>query len=120
MVESCCVTKTVLLMFDAAVIAETDRATSRSCVVLTLFVSVPLSTADTGFVDNAAVAARTVDAVFAANAGGVTTKVTLGVPPFAMLPMLQVSTPVNATNALPPPQAPGCTGNAEPTAKFTV
>jgi len=69
----------------------TARSASRSCVVETLFTEFKLVLfADTGLVPRVAEAASTVEATFAANAGGVTTKFSVGVAPLAKVPMLQV------------------------------
>src|SRR5579863_2789446 len=99
-----------------------DRLMSRSSVVFTLLLDTPVLLADTGFVPNRAEAGKVTEGVFAASAGGVTTKA-MGVAPAATVsvPKLQVSTPVPALKALPAPQPAGCPPvRAEPTARLSV
>src|SRR5436853_176112 len=98
MVESCVSTKAwpdVLLKFGVAVNAVMVRLISRSCVVFTLLAEFRLVLfADTGFVLMEAVAGNVTEGTPGASAGGVTTKLMLGVAPLTMLLMLQVMVPV--------------------------
>src|SRR6185503_19828334 len=117
MTESCCNTNGPLAtaLTSGLVVIVASRLISRSWVVLTLFVSVPVSLADTGFVDNAALTLSTVEAVWVAKAGGVTVKVCTGEAFLAIVPTLQVIVAVPALKENPPAprHVPG-SGTVEP------
>ena len=100
-----------------AVIEVTDRATSRSCVMLAVPVLPGVLLAEV--VLRLEFALNAADAVLLLRAAGVITNVMVGVAPFSNVPILQVSTP--AKNVLPPPHAHGCPPvKVEVAGKFTV